>query len=76
MSPIIEAGDCATDELLEQLREGKRVTIRTEFLGSDHEVTLRFDGETFFCDTPTTLHKHESEDGMRECIRKHGYCAT
>jgi hypothetical protein len=76
MSPVIEAGDCATDELLEQLRAGERVTIRTEFLGSDHEVTLRFDGETFFCDTPTTLHKHDSEDGMRECIRKHGYCAT
>jgi hypothetical protein len=76
MSPVIEAGDCDTEELLAALREGERVTVRTEFLGSDHEVTLRFDGEIYYCDPPTTLHKHDDEAGMRECIRRHGYCSA
>jgi hemin uptake protein HemP len=58
MSPVTEAGDCDADELLTALRDGERITVRTEFLGGDHEVTLRFDGETYYCDTPTTLHKH------------------
>jgi hypothetical protein len=72
----IEAGECGTDELLERLRGGTRVTVRTELLGNPHEVTLRWDGEQFYCDTPTTLHRHETEAGMRECIAKHGYCRT
>mgnify|MGYP006306039423 CR=1 FL=1 len=73
---VIDAGECATDELLERLREGNRVVVRTEFLGSDHDVTLRWDGEHYYCDTPTTLHKHDTEEEMRKCIRKHGYCST
>jgi hypothetical protein len=36
-------------------------------------VTLRHDGATFYCDTPTTLHKHADEDGMRGCIDRMGY---
>jgi len=55
------------------LADGRRVVIVTELLGSEHEVTLRHDGSTFYCDTPTTLHKHGSEAEMRECIYKQGY---
>jgi len=44
-------------------------------LGTEHEVTLRHDGETFYCDTPTTLHKHDSEDEMRQCIHEQGYAS-
>lgn len=73
---VIDAGECGTDELLERLREGNRVVVRTELLGSDHDVTLRFDGEHYYCDTPTTLHKHDNEADMRECIEKHGYCSA
>ena len=73
---VIDAGDCATDELVERIREGNRIVVRTEFLGNDHDVTLRWDGEHFYCDTPTTLHRHETEAEMRECIRKHGYCSA
>jgi hypothetical protein len=73
---VVEAGDCATEDLLARLHEGERVTVRTEFLGDPHEVTLRYDGETYYCDTPTTLHKHDTEAEMRECIRNHGYCST
>jgi hemin uptake protein HemP len=70
---VVEAGELDTEELLETLRAGQRVIVRTEFLGSDHEVTLRHDGETYYCDTPTRLHKHDSAEEMRECIEQQGY---
>jgi hypothetical protein len=42
-------------------------------LGGVHEVTLRHDGTTYYCDTPTTLHKHRSAEEMRTCIERMGY---
>lgn len=73
MTLTVDAGELGTEELLAQLQEGERVVVRTSFLGSEKRVTLRFDGETFYCDTPTTLHKHETADDMRACIREQGY---
>jgi hemin uptake protein HemP len=70
---VVDAGEYDTDALLSRLEEGQRVIVRTEFLDSEHEVTLRHDGETYYCDTPTTLHKHETADGMRECLESQGY---
>ncbi|MEF8781474.1 MAG: hypothetical protein V5A39_00100 [Haloarculaceae archaeon] len=70
---MIEAGEMGAEELLDTLRDGKRVVVTTEFLGSEHEVTLRHDGETYYCDTPTRLHKHESAEEMRECLVNQGY---
>ncbi|WP_440988455.1 hypothetical protein [Haloarchaeobius baliensis] len=69
----VRAGELEADEILAALREGRRVRIITELLGSEHEVTLRHDGTIFYCDTPTTLHKHETEAGMRRCIENQGY---
>jgi len=73
MTVTIDAGEFDADELIERLKSGERVVVRTEFLGDTREVTLRFDGETFYCDTPTRLHKHPDEEGMRACIEKQGY---
>jgi hypothetical protein len=47
--------------------------VNTEFLGSEHTVTLRLDGGTYYCDTPTRLHTHDSAEEMRECIENQGY---
>jgi hypothetical protein len=69
----VDAGELSAEEILEALREGRRVVVRTEMLGGNHQVTLRHDGSTFYCDTPTTLHKHPDEDGMRTCIDRMGY---
>ncbi|MFB6301363.1 MAG: hypothetical protein ABEH78_00660 [Haloferacaceae archaeon] len=69
----VEAGELAADEILDALREGHRIVVRTDLFGGNHEVTLRHDGSTFYCDTPTTLHKHEGEDEMRGCIEEMGY---
>jgi hemin uptake protein HemP len=69
----IEAGQHSADEIIAALREGRRVVVRTEMLGGDHEITLRHDGTTFYCDTPTTLHRHTEETAMRECIVNMGY---
>jgi hypothetical protein len=70
---VVDAGEYDTEELLRRLEEGQRVVVRTEFLDSEHEVTLRHDGETYYCDTPTTLHKHENAEEMRECLETQGY---
>jgi len=71
----VTAGELTSEELLAALQEGNRVVVSTEMLGSDHEVTLRHDGDVYYCDTPTTLHKHEDTAGMRECIVKQGYAS-
>lgn len=69
----VSEGELSVDEVLAALHDGRRVIVRTEFLGSEHEVTLRWDGETYYCDTPTQLHKHHDEAEMRRCIEQQGY---
>ncbi len=64
----IAPGEITVEEILERLEAGQRVIIERDFLGSVHEVTLRYDGETYYCDTPTTLHRHQTVDGMRDCL--------
>lgn len=71
----ISAGEKTVEEILDALRDGRRVVVETEVLGSTHTITLRYDGETYYCDTPTTLHQHEHVEEMGECIRKHGYAS-
>ncbi|SFL38452.1 hypothetical protein SAMN04487950_3569 [Halogranum rubrum] len=68
-----KAGELSADEILDALREGRRVVIETEMLGGVHKVTLRIDGDVYYCDTPTTLHRHPDEEGMRTCIDRMGY---
>lgn len=69
---VVEPDEYAVEELLDALEDGRRVVVRTEFLGSEHEVTLRYDG-VWYCDTPTRLHKHESRAEMRACLERQGY---
>lgn len=73
---VISDGEMAVDEILETVTTGRRVVVRTKFLGEEHEVTLRWDGRVFYCDTPTRLHKHESREEMRTCIEKQGYASN
>lgn len=70
---VVEAGTKTVDELLAALHDGRRIVVETEFLGADHEVVLRYDGDTYYCDTPTRLHKHDSTAEMRTCLRNRGY---
>jgi len=69
---VVDAGETATETILDALEAGRRVVVQTEFLGSSHEVTLRYDG-TWYCDTPTRLHKHDSREEMRSCLEQQGY---
>jgi hemin uptake protein HemP len=69
----VKSGELTADEIITALTEGRRVIVEAEMLGGVHEVTLRHDGQTFYCDTPTTLHKHPDEEGMRGCIARMGY---
>ena len=72
-STVIEPGERTAEELLSGLQAGKRFIVQTEVLGSLEELTLRFDGEIYYCDSPTILHKHTDEAEMRECIENLGF---
>jgi hypothetical protein len=69
----LSPGDATATEIIERLEAGDRVIVETELLGSVHEITLRFDGEVYYCDTPTTLHRHETAEGMRRCLDDQRY---
>jgi len=69
----VDAGELTTGEILDALDSGERVVITLETLGGVHDVTLRHDGDVYYCDTPTTLHRHTDPDEMRACIEKMGY---
>ena len=69
----IESGELTAAEIIDALREGRRVVVEAELLGGTHEVVLRHDGEVYYCDTPTTLHKHADAEGMIGCIERMGY---
>ena len=70
---VVEAGELGVEEIMATLEEGQRVVVRTEFLDSEHEVTLRYNGGTYYCETPARLHKHDSPAEMQSCLREQGY---
>lgn len=70
---VIEEGEMSVEDVMSALENGERVVVLTEFLGSEHRVTLRHDGDTYYCDTPARLHKHDSPEKMRTCLRNQGY---
>lgn len=70
---VVAPGELTVDELLSGLKNGRRFVVQTEVLGSIEELTLRFDGEIFYCDSPTILHKHTDEEEMRDCIENLGF---
>ena len=72
----IDAGERTADELIDALQDGRWVVVTTTIFEDEHEVTLRYDGSVYYCDTPTRLHRHESEREMRTCIRNMGYGAA
>lgn len=76
MEPLrADAGELSADEILSALRDGRRVVITTELFGSTYDLSLRHDGTTYYCDTPTRLHKHADEAEMRQCIERMGYAS-
>ncbi|QAU13254.1 hypothetical protein EKH57_11250 [Halorubrum sp. BOL3-1] len=71
----VDAGELSADELIDALNDGRRILVDVEVAGGSHEVALRYDGETYHCDTPTNLHRHADESDMRGCIDQMGYAA-
>lgn len=69
----LEPGEWTAEEILDELAAGRRILVRVELLERPHEISLRYDGETYYCDTPTRLHKHGTEAEMRDCIERLGY---
>lgn len=70
---FVAAGEVRPEEILDALNEQRRVVVCTEVLGTEYEVTLRWDGNTYYCETPTRLHKHDTEAEMRACLEQQGY---
>ena len=69
----IAAGELSADEIMGALDDGRRILVDVEIAGGRHEVVLRYDGETYHCDTPTNLHRHAEAAEMRVCIDRMGY---
>ncbi len=69
----LEPGELTAEEILSELTEGRRLLVSVDMFGGSHEISLRYDGETYYCDTPTRLHKHDDPDEMRACIERMGY---
>ncbi len=72
----VDAGELTATEIITELQAGRRIVVRAKLFGAKREMTLRHDGETFYCDTPTRLHKHDDTAEMRECIERMGYGST
>ena len=72
----VAAGELSADELIDALNDGRRILVDVEVAGGSHEVVLRYDGETYHCDTPTNLHRHADELAMRGCLDQMGYAAA
>lgn len=69
----IDPGEWTADEIVDELTSGRRILVTVEMLGRPHEISLRYDGTHYYCDTPTRLHKHSDATEMRECVRKMSY---
>lgn len=69
----IESGEMSAEAILEALHEGRRVIITRRVLAGEHQITLRYDGEIYYCDTPTKLHRHETAEQMRTCLDDQQY---
>jgi hypothetical protein len=66
-------GELTADEVVDALDSGRRVLITVEVVGAEKEVALRRRGDVYYCDTPTTLHSHDTEEGIRACLEGQGY---
>ena len=73
---VVEPDEYTVEEIISGLQRGERFTVRTEVLGSTEELTLRFDGDVYYCDSPTILHKHTDEEDMRRCIEDLGFARS
>ena len=69
----IEPGELSATEILDELAAGRRILVAVDMLGQSKEISLRYDGEIYYCDTPTRLHKHSDKDEMQACIEQMGY---
>lgn len=69
----VDAGELTADEIVDALASGSRVLVAVELFGSTTDIALRYDGEVYYCDTPTRLHRHRTEAEMRTCIERMGY---
>ncbi|KYH26969.1 hypothetical protein HAPAU_08570 [Halalkalicoccus paucihalophilus] len=71
----VQPDERSTEELIELLDSGRRVLIEVEIAGTIKEIALRQRDGVYYCDTPTTLHTHETRDGIRKCLENQGYAA-
>lgn len=66
-------GELTADDVVDALDSGRRVLITVEVVGTEKQVALRRRGDVYYCDTPTTLHTHDTESGIRTCLESQGY---
>jgi hypothetical protein len=70
---LVKPEELTANEVVEALDSGRRVLIVVEIAGTEKQIVLRRHGGVYYCDTPTTLHTHDTESGIRACLENQGY---
>lgn len=71
----IPAGTLGTEELLTLLHEERHIQIVSNQDGGNSPVTLRYDGQPYYCDTGTKLRRSGRKKDMEKCIKDLGYAS-
>ena len=71
-SPRIAATETSTSALIDRLDAGERVVLELKKLGITTTVTLRKQGETYYCETPIKLLTYDTREGMKTCLERLG----
>lgn len=66
----VDRKEYSSDDILEQLDEGKRVVVTVAALGIERDVTLRKNDDEYVCDTGFKLMTYDDPQGMKTCIER------
>jgi hypothetical protein len=64
--------ETTSDELLSVLDDDQEVNLEVGSADSTHSVTLRKQGDTYYCDTSVKLYSYESHEELLSCLEELG----
>ncbi|MWV40248.1 hypothetical protein [Natrialba sp. INN-245] len=58
-------------EVLRELKDGNRVIVEVNVLGTTMNMALRRHAGTYYCDTPLKLLTYETDEEMQTCLERY-----